>query len=153
MSRSPGAICENAIRGPSPALTGPTRTKHGEATCGRANLDSGEQLCPHRVLDAARLHTVTMTRMLTVACAVAAVSGIAEADPSALCYGWKLYPSKAALYAAAKAETEAVTACAKQLAAGRGISAVEPAMDYCIVEYRRAHSLPTSREHGECDPK
>jgi hypothetical protein len=95
---------------------------------------------------------MTMMRMLITTCVLATFSVIANAEPSTLCYGWKLYPSKAAMSAAAKAETEAVTACAKRLVMGKGTSAVEPAMDYCIVAYRRAHSLPTSREQGECDP-
>src|SRR6202047_1072717 len=39
MSRSPGAICVNALHAPSPASTGPTRSEHGRAMCGRAKLD------------------------------------------------------------------------------------------------------------------
>src|ERR1700736_475278 len=39
MSRSPGATCVNAMRGPALPLTVPTCTKHGRAMCGRAKLD------------------------------------------------------------------------------------------------------------------
>lgn len=99
------------------------------------------------------VHTKTNDTDANYSVAAAAISVVARAEPSALCYGWKLYPSRTAFLAAAKAEMDAMTACAKRLVAGRGMAVVEPAMDYCIAGYRSAHSLPTSREEGECDPK